>query len=243
MIDHTRPVPLHYQVRQFVLDRLETGQWAVGSQIPTEQQLSALFRVSRATVVRALTELVRDGILERRQGKGTFVASPRLLHGPFELKSFTEEHSERGLVAHSQVLECREEPGSATVCERLRIAVDEPVIRLRRLRWAGRDTMGIQEAFLPAARVPNFLDHRDLLTGSLYQLLQSHYHLEPHRAIETFEPIVLDDEAAALLKGPSNRLAFLVERVTFDAAGQPMEYVQSKMRGDRYRYSMELLRH
>jgi GntR family transcriptional regulator len=242
MLDRSASTPFHHQVRQFILHRVEAGDWPVGTRIPSEQELCALFGVSRATVGRALTDLVRQGVLDRQQGRGTFVASPRLLHGPFELKSFTEEHEERGLRAQAEVLACEELPALEDVATALRIAPGSPVARLYRLRYAGQETMGLQESFLPLALAPDIARLGNLLTGSLYQLLQTRYAIIPHRAIETFEPVLLDDTEAALLRCQDRRLAFLVERTTFDATGRAFEFVRSKMRGDRYRYTMELVR-
>jgi GntR family transcriptional regulator len=242
MLDRGAPSPLYHQARQYILERIEAGVWPVGSQIPTEHQLCRTLSVSRATVVRALTELVNQGVLERQHGKGTFVASPRVLHGPFELKSFTEEHGERGLRARAEVLDVAEIPAPDAVATALRIEPGTTVVRIYRLRYAGAETMGLQESFLPAADVPNLAQDATWLTGSLYQLLEARYRIVPHRAIETFEPVLLDDQDANLLRCRNNRLAFLVERVTFDAAGKAFEFVRSKMRGDRYRYAMELLR-
>lgn len=242
MLDRTGPTPLHHQIHQYVLDRVESGEWPMGTQIPPEKQLCEIFHVSRATVVRALTELMRQGVLDRQQGRGTYVASPRVLHGPFDLKSFTEEHTERGFETRSQVLAFVEEVASPTIASTLRIEPGNRVVRIRRLRYAGGDTMGIQEAFLPSSRVPTLTAHVALLTGSLYKALESLYGITPHRAVETFEPTMIDDRTAGLLGCPVGTLAFLVERVTFDPEGKPVEVVRSIMRGDRYRYSMELLR-
>jgi GntR family transcriptional regulator len=235
--------PLHMLVRRYVLDHVESGSWPVGSRIPSEHELCQQLSVSRATVVRALTDLVAQGVLERRQGKGTFVTSPRLLHGPFALKSFTEEHGERGLTASARVLACAEEVAPPQVAEHLRLPPGGRVVRVKRVRFAGPDqTMGIQTAYLPADMVPGLAERRDLLRGSLYQVLDHLYQIRPVRAVETFEPAWLTPEEAALLQCPDMRLAFQVERVSYAAGGVPVEYVRSRMRGDRYRYTMELIR-
>lgn len=243
MLDRGAPSPLYHQVRQYILERVEDGVWPVGSQIPTEHELCRTLSVSRATVVRALTELVHQGVLERQHGKGTFVASPRVLHGPFELKSFTEETADRGHRATARLLGLQEGPASAAVQRHLALPEGEPVVRIRRLRYVdAQQPMGLQTSYIPSALVPGIEDRQDLLQGSLYRLLEDFYRIRFVRAVETFEPFLLGPEEARLLECAPSRLAFHVERVSYDAQGRAVEYVESYMRGDRYRYAMELLR-
>lgn len=102
--------------------------------------------------------------------------------------------------------------------------------------------MGIQESFVPSVLVPGLVDLGELLHGSLYQVLENLYHIRMVRAVETFEPVLLSLEEIKLLDCQGMRLAFQVERVSYDGSGRPVEYVRSRMRADRYRYAMELIR-
>lgn len=237
------PIPLYQQVKRFILAHIDRGEWSVGQPIPSEHELSSMLSVSRATVVRALTDLVHMGVLERRQGLGTFVTAPKVDLGPFELQSFTEEMAERGLPATARVLECRVEQPSEEVRRVLRLAVDESVVRVRRIRLADRgEPMGIQEAHLPADLVPGLDDRVGALRGSLYSLLREEYGLNLVRAVETVQPVMLGAEEAHLLSCPRGLPAFAVERVTFNERDRPIELVRSRLRGDRYRYVLELAR-
>lgn len=237
------PLPLYQQVRRFILDRIEGGEWSVGRPIPSEHELCGLLSVSRATVVRALTDLVYMGVLERRQGSGTFVAAAKVDHGPFDLQSFTEEMAERGLPAAARVLACEVRRPSDDVRRVLRLGAGEPIVRIRRIRLADRgEPMGIQEAYLPADLVPGLAERADALQGSLYALLRDDYGLRLTRAVETVQPVMLGAEEARLLSCPRTRPAFAVERITYNERGRPVEFVRSRMRGDRYRYVLELVR-
>jgi GntR family transcriptional regulator len=236
------PLPLYQQVKHFILERIERREWSVGAAIPSEHELCQTLGVSRATVVRALTDLVHLGILERQQGRGTYVAAPKVDHGPFNLQSFTEEMAERGLPATAQVLECVVEMPSHDVRRALRLAQNEAVVRLRRIRFADAgEPMGVQDAHLPLALVPGLADRATALRGSLYAILRDSYGLHLARAVETVQPVMLDEAEAALLRCPPGQPAFAVERVTFDERDRPVELVRSLMRGDRYRYVLELV--
>jgi GntR family transcriptional regulator len=242
VLDRQAPSPLYFQLAAFLASRIDSGEWRPGDQIPTELELCRTYGVSRATVVRAMSELVAAGRLERVQGKGTFVSGRKFTHGPLVLKSFSEEMEERGLEPVARVLSLTEEPAPPAVRVPLALEEGERVVRLRRLRLAGQETMGIQEAWLPASLVPGLTQYRELLDGSLYRLLEARYGLRVRRAVETFEPAILDREEAEILGVGGTRLAFLVERTSYDAQERPVEYVRSKMRGDRFRYTMELRR-
>ena len=242
MLDRTGPVPLHHQVRHYILEQIRCGQWPVGSQIPTEHVLSQTLGVSRATVIHALSELTRQGMVDRRQGKGTFVLSPRLVHGPLELKSFTAEHGDKGLPTFSRVLTLAEQPCETAVAQALQLEVGDLVVYLRRIRYAGPESMGIQDAYLPARMFPGLVSLSSRLEGSLYALLEEAFGIVPELATETFEPARFTKAEASFLECDPKTLAFLVERLTMNAVGKPFEFVRSKMRGDRYRYSMQLRR-
>lgn len=242
VLDRSRVAPLHHQVKEYLWERVRSGDWAIGSQIPPEHVLCSLLGVSRATVIRALTELSRQGVLERKQGRGTFVKSPRLYHGPLALKSFTEEHSDSGLQTGATVLECCVKEADDKVAEALQVELHSPVTYIRRLRYAGSDTMGIQEAFLPERLVPSLVAMGTRLEGSLYEVLETEFGIVPFSATETFEPAHLTKSESSLLTCNQSTLAFLVERTTSAYDGTRFEFVRSKMRGDRYRYTMELQR-
>jgi GntR family transcriptional regulator len=241
-MERVENVPLYHQVKRHILDRIDRGEWSVGRSIPSEHDFSAQLGVSRATVVRALTDLVHMGVLERRQGRGTFVAAPRVDHGPVALQSFTEEMAQRGLSASARVLECTEvEPDEDTRAV-LRLGPTDRAVRLVRLRLGdGAEPMGVQTAHLPAALVPNLGADRDLRAGgSLYRTLRDTYGLRLARAVETVQPVLLTAKEAGLLGCPRSVPAFAVERITYDPTGRPVEFVRSRLRGDRYRYVLDL---
>ena len=74
MLDRNDPKPLHQQLREILEDAIESGKWGPDEKIPSENELSSMYGLSRMTVRSVLTELVREGWLYRVQGKGTFVS-------------------------------------------------------------------------------------------------------------------------------------------------------------------------
>src|SRR5438445_6493577 len=132
-VSRVSPLPLYYQVQEILRTGIVQGRLKPGDRIPTEAELCAKHDVSRITVRQAVTALVNEGLLYRTRGRGTFVASPRVSHVVSELVSFTEEMTQRGLVATSRLLEVQVEEPSERFREPLGLGDGEKVIRIKRL--------------------------------------------------------------------------------------------------------------
>jgi GntR family transcriptional regulator len=184
------PIPLYHQLKTLILQEIEAGRWQPDQQLPTEEQLSARFRVSKITVRQALRELANLGWVRREQGRGTFVQKPALEEGPRKLTGFTAEMRDHGLNATSQVLDKGVIPAPADVAAKLRIAPNDHVFCLRRLRLADGMPLGVQTAYLPFEMLPG-IDEVPFTNVSLYGLLESRYDLHPVSAKETLIAVVV----------------------------------------------------
>ena len=229
-------LPLYYQVEDDMRRRIETHEWKVGEQIPTETELCLKYRTSRVTIRQAVANLVNQGLVTRERGRGTFVRQPKVAAGTRGLTSFTEEMRGLGLSAGARMLETRRAPANAEVASKLRINPGDELVVVRRVRLGDSAPIGIQTAHLVAARFPG-LDETKLEGVSLYQYLRDSYWLQPKEAEETFEVGPASKEVARLLDCRTGFCCFLVERITYDEDG-PFEYVTSVMRGDRYRIQL-----
>lgn len=135
-LERSNPLPLYYQLKQVLRQQISAGHLAPHTAIPSEPELVARYRVSRATVRQALTELVHEGLLYRQHGKGTFVCEPLVQQSLSELTSFTEDMRRRGKRSGGIVLVGELVRGSQTVRERLHLTDAEQVFRLERFRHA-----------------------------------------------------------------------------------------------------------
>src|SRR5574341_1099270 len=108
-VDRNLPVPLYYQLREALLTLIKEGRLKEGDLIPTERELGERFQVSRITVRRAIDELAREGYLVTQQGKGTFVARPKIQRHMTHMKSFSEEMADEGHRPGSRLLSLRHE--------------------------------------------------------------------------------------------------------------------------------------
>ena len=241
-LSRTGPLPLYHQLKTIILREIEAGRWPPDAQLPSEDELARRFKVSKITVRQALRDLAAEGFIRREQGRGTFVERRRLQQGPRELTSFTGEMRSHGLVPASKVLEQSTVPATRDVAIALTIEPGTSVFRLRRLRLADGQPMGIQTAYLPSHLVPG-IGETTFGDASLYDVLQTRYGLHPASARETYCVRLIRRDEAELLRVPVRSPAMTAERITLLSDGQPFEFVQSVMRGDRYKIVVDLTKY
>ena len=232
------PVPLHHQVYLDLRSTLDNGEWRPGDLLPPERQLAERYGCSLITVRRALSELTREGRIQRTRGRGTTVLPPRIERDFAGTLSFTEEMQDRGLDPETRLIGARPESAGEVVGAALGIEPGSPTLYLERLRVAGGEPLLLEQVHLPAERFPGLLAS-DLEHGSLYDLLTVRYGTRIVRAREALEPVLLRAREARLLGQRPRTPALLIEGTAFGADGAPVEFARSYVRGDRTRYYVE----
>ena len=232
------PVPLHHQVYLDLRGAIESGEYGPGDRVPPERELATSYGCSLITIRRALDELSREGRVQRRQGRGTFVLAPRVDIGTADSLSFTEEIQRRGLDPATQLIAARPEAATEAVAAALQLAPGSPTLYVERLRLAGGEPLLLEMVHLPAERFPGLLAS-DLEHGSLYGLLTERYQTSVARAREALEPVLLPAREARLLGLRPRSLGLLVEGTAFSRDGTPVEFGRTYVRGDRTRYFVE----
>jgi GntR family transcriptional regulator len=223
-------------VRDQLLGMLD--ELRVGDAIPSERRLAVSLAVSRPTLRQAIDELVREGLLVRRHGSGTYVAESKIAL-PLTMTSFSEDMARRGMRPSSRVLTFEAISAGAKLGQRLRISPAEQVWAIRRLRLADDETMAIEFLHVPKRVVPK-LKREDLEGHSFYELLRERFGVVVASGVQTIEPTVTSEEEAEILGVPLHAPAFLFERITESEGGEVVEFVRSVYRGDRYRLVAEL---
>ena len=192
------PIPLHHQVYLDLRSVLDAGGWKPGDRLPTERELAARYGCSLITVRRALSELVREGRIERTRGRGTFVLASRIDVDFAGALSFTDEMQTRGLDPATRLIAARPESAGAAVAGALGLALGSPTLYLERLRLADSQPLLLEQVHLPGERFPGLLA-TDLEGRSLYDLLSERYGVRVARTRETLEPVLLRAREARLL--------------------------------------------
>jgi GntR family transcriptional regulator len=232
------PLPLYLQLARHLRELIVGDKLGHRDALPGERELAERFGVSRVTVRKALKELLDEGLLEQRQGAGTFVNHN---HGPYveqrlsSLTSFSEDMGSRGLSAGSRWL--HRMVAVATPEENLALGLSPgaTVSRLQRLRTANDSPMALELAVIPT----RFLPDPNEVHGSLYETLRRRG-CTPYRALQRLTAIKLSAEQAEQLEVPEGAAALYIERRTLLEDGTPVEFVRSQYRGDAYDFIVEL---
>jgi GntR family transcriptional regulator len=231
-------VPKYYPVKRYLAEQIAALQ--TGSPVPAERAIARELGISRTTVRQALAELEMEGRLHRIQGRGTFVAAPKMAQS-LQLTSYTEQMRAHGLNPASRIIDIATLAADAELAANLRLAPGARVVSVERLRMADEEPMALEHTHLPARLFPGLRRH---LTGaaSLYEVLSQVYGVQLAEAEETIETVLASPREAALLGTDTGLPMLLISRLSFDTGGRPVEWVQSWFRGDRYKFVTRLTR-
>jgi GntR family transcriptional regulator len=231
-------LPKYYTVKSQLLELI--GAMPPGSPVPPERELARDYGTSRTTVRQALAELVVEGRLLRRQGKGTFVAKPKVAQS-LELASYTEGMRAHGLHPQTRILEIGYMAADEDLAARLGIRTGARTLRIHRLRLADGEPMSVDTSHLPARRFPGLRKQLNR-HSSLYETLSSAYGVRLTEAEETIETVLADPHNADLLAVDVGLPLLLLSRHAVDVTGETVEWAQSWYRGDRYKFVTRLRR-
>jgi GntR family transcriptional regulator len=232
--------PLYKEIKRQMMEALTGGEWRPGEAIPAERRLSERYGISIGTVRKAIDELVAENILIRQQGRGTFVAShtrDRLLFYFFHVVP------ESGPKAYPEVqfLSFAKARADRMVAEKLGLAVDDPVIRIRnRLRLSGSPIM-IDDITVPVVRFADLTETqvRDR-TSTIYNLYQEAFGISVVRTSERLRATLADAEFATLLDVARGSPLLQIRRVAHTYNDVPVEYRVSLVNTAHHEYWAEI---
>jgi GntR family transcriptional regulator len=228
-IDPSSGVPKHLQLKDLLSRRIAEGL-EPGSPIPSERDLAEQYGLSRMTVRQAINALVADGRLERRLGRGTYVAQPKM-DVQIRLVGFTEDMRRRGMTASSRTLSFERIAATPALAGHLEIESGDPVVRLVRLRYADEIPMAIERTHIPERLVPGLVEAG--VPKSLYQYLNEHYGIVLTWGEQQIEASITAAEDAPLLNIRPDGVVLIMARRSF-ADDVQVEYATSAYRADRY---------
>jgi GntR family transcriptional regulator len=222
----------HQQVYRALLEM--ASHLPTDSELPTERELGALLSVSRSTVRRALQELETEQRVYRVQGRGTFVAGPKI-DQVLELTGQFGDMRLHGMPLRWKLVDVNRLVADPDAAAKLAVAVGAEVVRIERLRLVDGDPIALEVLYVDAQRFDDLMPDLDE-ENSFYQLLHRRYGIDLATAEETIEVVVAGEREVALLGTDFGAPMLMLARRTLDTDGRPIEYVQSFYRGDRVRF-------
>jgi GntR family transcriptional regulator len=238
-IDRSSPLPPYFQIALDVRRRIADEEWSPGDRIPPETELAQDYRVSRVTVRQALAELVKDDLLERKRGSGTYVRpQPRPLVYDLNLTlgAYASRIRDMGFSNRAEVIEAGVvEAPTADVRQALALSRHAQVTYLVRLVIINEEPSAIYRSWFDTEAVRG-IERSPGLTGSLSDVLAHEYGAAPVRSETSLEVVRSTREEASLLRATSDVPLVVITSTTYLESGRPLEHSQTMWLGDRVRF-------
>jgi GntR family transcriptional regulator len=235
MVMPNSPIPLYLQIEEELRGLIQSGELGPLARVPSEAELSASFKVSRMTARKALDRLVADGLMFRRAGKGTFVAQPKIAHGPSQLLSWSAAMNAQGVRHSTQVLDAGIVPAPTNIAGDLGLTPGVQVVLVRRLRLIEDQPAAIHMSYVPI-RYASILQGD--LTGSLTDLMIAAGARVAYTN-DLIESVVARGDTARLLQVPSGAALVFISGVAYSENMEPLRHSEALYRGDRFRFRVD----
>ena len=224
--------PLYTRIQEYIADLISSGKLAPEEKIQSEREFSEDLGVSRMTVRRALTDLVNEGLLERRHGSGTYVSRPKVTYDAREMVNYVQAMQKRNVATGSQLIEFGEIVASRRLAELLELEIGNPIYRVIVLRLANRVPVILERSFFPCVRCPK-LEDWDLEKSSIIDLLTTIYKIKPGKISQTVEAVPASDPITGQLRVEDGFPLLMLSRTIYNAElGKPIMFSQDYLRSD-----------
>ena len=208
-----------------------------GAAIPSEVEIAASFDVSRMTARQAVLNLMREGLVDRRRGAGTFIADNPIHRREGVLLSFTEDMKRRGLRPSSELISAKKEIATEADCKALSLKIPSSVIVIKRLRLADGIPLALEKVVL-ITKCANVLEE-DLEKGSLHDALRK-IGISPTLASGWLTARLATSQEAKKLDVPSKSPLLVETRVIEDQNGEQIEHTETAYAANRYVVDIKL---
>ncbi|WP_130812450.1 GntR family transcriptional regulator [Olsenella sp. Marseille-P4559] len=221
--------PKYLQLREIVRSDIEDGVYAEGTCIPSENELSHVYGVTRMTVRNAIDALVVEGLLKRIQGKGVFVMGCHKSLGD-DARGFRAEVSDLGLVPTVRVISKMRRPTGDLYASLFRVDPADEVYAIRRVNSVDGQPVSIERTVIPMELFPK-IDEIDISVYSLYDAYRIYGHEVAYSA-ERLDIAYLSNRDARLLAVEPSFPVMVHDCVSYDGEGNALEHARSLRRGD-----------
>lgn len=238
MLKRRSPKPLYAQLEEIIRNRIESGEWGPHDLIPSENELSRMYKMSRMTVRSVLTLLSREGLIYRVPGKGTFVAEQKITTGPLSYMGIREQLEKMGYEISTKIVRVDRVNSPKQIAKKLELKERLPIYILERVRYIEDEPISLHLSHIPSHYCEG-LEDKDLEGEQLCSILDRDYNLRRGKVVETLESIRARAYEAKLLSIKSGHPLLLLEDVIYSSNDQPFEYSRVLFRGDKIKLRFE----
>jgi GntR family transcriptional regulator len=241
-VSPARYSPLYKWLAETLREEISHGVYKQGDLLPTEHDLMQRYALSSTTARRAVHDLVREGWIYRKAGKGTFVKRSKLEEHLLRLTSFAEEMQARDITPGFKLLRAEEAIPPPEIATLLRLSPHEKAFLIERIQLANNEPIALAKGYW-APDIGRRLAEQDLHTLHLYPTLERVLYVPLVEADETISAEVADADTARKLEVPRQAPLLVRRRSTYSTEMRPVEHTITYYRADRYEYKVRLARH
>ncbi|QKY70129.1 GntR family transcriptional regulator [Lentibacillus sp. CBA3610] len=235
-LNYESSISLHVQLKGIIEKQIASGE--LTGKIPTEREFMAYYNISRSTVREAINLLVREGILEKRHGSGTFVSLKPIHQWLGNLTSTTDMIRQMGWEPGAKLIDHYIMTPSAYIQEKIG---SKEVYFIKRVRYADNIPVGVESHYYPVA-IGKALSEYDLNDVTLYEIEQNELGIWFAEASQTIGGGIIPDEDAGHLNVPKQLPVLVAERVIKEQDGSTVEFEKAYYRSDMYNFQIHLSR-
>ena len=218
-----RSIPLYLQIIELLVSKISNGEWLPGDLIPSEIKLAEELDVSQGTVRKAITELVENNVLVRKQGKGTYVSNHDDNRALFHFFHITDNNGNK-MLPDSKVLNCKQRQATRAEASLLRLPADAEVLKIDRVRSMLSIPTIVETIILPADPF-NELEGNNAckLPNMLYELYENQFGITIHSAEEKLRAVRANKRDARILNLEPGAPLLEIERLALTLNKTPVE--------------------
>lgn len=240
LVDKNSQTPLYLQLIEIIKEMINNNELQEGHYLMSERDICKIQNVSRMTVNKAIINLVNEGVLERRQGKGTFVSYKKQKLTYEKMQGFTEIAQGKKLKVKNKILKFKLNKPSDNVKKYLQLTDDSSLVyEIERVRFIDEDPTILEKIYILEHMCPG-LSQEIIEENSLYKLYREKYMHKTQRAKQVINPILLNKTQSKLLRVDLNSLALKIDRVVFTDKEEILEYTSSLFITDKHQYEIIL---
>ena len=241
VLDSGSFVPYYEQIVDQVRSLIKANRLREGRTFCSEGDIARTLGISKMPVRQAFQKLRSEGLLIIAKGRRPVIGSGRVPWDFQQLRGFSEEMRRRGLVPSAKVLALDLQEPDLETAQALKLAPNEKVYRLKRLRFVNKKPVAVVTSYLPA-RIFAGIEKQNLEKQSLYHVFESIYQRKLHWAEEVIGAVNAGEEEASVLHASAGSPLLLIKETTYDTLHVPIEFSVSLLRGDRYAASVVSVR-
>lgn len=235
-----RQAPLYMQLREVIRCKIEAGEYAPCTALPSENELADEFATNRQTVRNAIDALVNEGLLRRVAGKGVYVLGKKMERDLEVLQGFTQTMLERNVTPSIKVVKKALRKAGEKYGLMFGIKPEDDIFYIKRLCYGDSEPVSLEEIYVPKNLVPK-ISGIDLSVFSLYEVYEL-YGINLERARQTLDLVHMEQNDARMLGINAELPVMLFECTSYDDKGRIIEFSRSYTRGDKCRFSVRFKR-